>query len=73
MMGSLDAPLGLAGVSAEGIDVQLEHRPGELRVAIATLSIFAVDSEHTGLAAVERQGLAVLLQVGPGSLEVADW
>lgn len=68
-MRPLDPALGLRGVGAEDIDVELMKGAAELGHATLGL-LWLVGAEDRVLVAVERDGLAVILQVGPRGLEI---
>ena len=69
-VGALHAALGLAGVGAHDVDVQLVQGPAELRDATLAELRLGHRPEDARLVAVERHRLAVRLQVAAGCLEV---
>ena len=69
-MRPLDPPLGLAGVGADDLDVELRQRAAELGHAIAAGRLLLADPEDGMLVGVEGDRLAVRLQIAPEHLKV---
>jgi hypothetical protein len=66
----LDPAFGLAGVSADDLDIQLRQRAAELRHALTTLGVGLGDAEHRVLVRVECGRAPVRLKVAPKRVEV---
>jgi hypothetical protein len=69
-VGSLHAALGLAGVRAQDLDVQLGQRTAELRHARAALRILLAHAKHSVLVGVEGGRASMGLQIAIQRFEI---
>ncbi|MBP1881995.1 hypothetical protein J2Z50_000260 [Ensifer mexicanus] len=73
LVGALDAPLGLRGVGADDVDVELVKRSPELRQAAGSVLLGSMGgAEDAMLVAVEGGRLALLLQVGLRRVQIVE-
>src|SRR6266404_1060630 len=70
LMGPFHAALGLAGIGAQNLDVELRQSPTELRHAISAGGIFSRYPKDRMLVGIERNRLAMVLQIALQSLEI---
>src|SRR3954469_23143387 len=71
-MSPLDPSLGLAGVGAQDLDVELRQRPPQLGHAVASCGLLLADPEGRMLVGVERDRFAVRLQIAPEDLKIRE-
>src|ERR1700676_2287350 len=70
MMGPFPAALGLAGIGAQNLDVELRQSAAELGHAVTTGGIFPRYPKDRMLVGIERHRLAMVLQITLQSLEI---
>lgn len=73
LVGTFHPALGLRGVGADDVDVQLIKRPAELRQAPRAVLLRRMrGAENTMLVTVEGQRFAPLLQIGLGRVQIVE-
>src|SRR3954463_3122299 len=71
-MSAFHPPLGLAGVGAQDLAVEVRQGAAELGQPAAACRILLADPEDRMLVGVERDRLAVRLQIAPEDLKVRE-
>ena len=72
LVGAFNAALGLGGIGADDLDVQLLHRAAKLGQTRARNGVFRIDAEDAVFVAVKGARLAVERQVALHSGTVAE-